>query len=235
MNLVEWLQHLMTNFGAAWVMWLMIGLSVGSVTIMLERGWFYFSIRDDIPQLAQSLRDKLRDNDLPAALSLLEKSPSAEAAVVVAGMREADRGVKAAEKAMRGAAALQKMKLEQRLAFLGTLGNNAPFIGLFGTVIGVVQAFEELGKQGMGNAQAAAGGAPTAVMSAIAEALVATAVGLAVAIPAVAAFNFYQRHTRAVLGNTEALTNVLLAHLSGEPKPEAAPKSKAKAAREEDD
>ena len=235
MNLVEWLQHLMTNFGAAWVMWLLIGLSVGSVTIMLERGWFYYSIRDDIPLLAQSLREKLRDDDLPAALSLLEKSPSAEAAVVVAGIREADRGVKAAEKAMRGAAALQKMKLEQRLAFLGTLGNNAPFIGLFGTVIGIVQAFDALGKQGMGSAQAATAAAPTAVMSSIAEALVATAVGLAVAIPAVAAYNFYQRHTRSVLGNTDALTNVLLAHLSGEEPPARAPKAKAKAAREEDD
>jgi biopolymer transport protein ExbB len=239
MNLVEWLQHLMTNFGAAWVMWLMIGLSVGSVTIMLERGWFYYSIRDDIPQLAQSLRERLRDDDLPAALSLLEKSPSAEAAVVVAGLREADRGVKSAEKAMKGAAALQKMKLERRLAFLGTLGNNAPFIGLFGTVIGVVQAFEQLGKQGMQGAQAAASAAaPAAVMSSIAEALVATAVGLAVAIPAVAAYNFYQRHTRAVLGNTEALSNVLLAHLSGESlesKPLAAGSARAKAAREEDD
>jgi biopolymer transport protein ExbB len=236
MNLVEWLQHLMTNFGAAWVMWLMIGLSVASVTIMLERGWFYFSIRDDIPALAQSLRDRLRDNNLDGALSLLEKSPSAEAAVVVAGLREADRGVKAAEKAMRGAAALQKMKLERRLAFLGTLGNNAPFIGLFGTVIGVVQAFEQLGKQGMGNAQAATGAAPTAVMSAIAEALVATAVGLAVAIPAVAAYNFYQRHTRSVLGNTDALSNVLLAHLSGEEKPSGARSvTKGKAADDEDD
>jgi biopolymer transport protein ExbB len=236
MNLVEWLQHLMTNFGATWVMWLMIGLSVGSVTIMLERGWFYYSIRDDIPQLATALREKLRDDDMPAALSVLQKSPSAEAAVVVAGLREADRGAKAAEKAMRGAAALQKMKLEQRLAFLGTLGNNAPFIGLFGTVIGIVQAFDALGKQGMGTATAASAAAPTAVMAAIAEALVATAVGLAVAIPAVAAYNFYQRHTRAVLGNTEALTNVLLAHLSGE-EPASAPavKAKAKAAREEDD
>ena len=236
MNLVEWLQHLMTNFGAAWVMWLMIALSVGSVTIMLERGWFYYSIRDDIPQLAAALREKLRDDDMPAALSVLQKSPSAEAAVVVAGLREADRGAKAAEKAMRGAAALQKMKLEQRLAFLGTLGNNAPFIGLFGTVIGIVQAFDALGKQGMGNAAAATAAAPTAVMSSIAEALVATAVGLAVAIPAVAAYNFYQRHTRAVLGNTEALTNVLLAHLSGEGEPApVATKAKAKASREEDD
>jgi biopolymer transport protein ExbB len=237
MNLVEWLQHLMTNFGAAWVMWLMIGLSVASVTIMLERGWFYYSIRDDIPTLATALRERLRDDNVDGALSLMEKSPSAEAAVVVAGLREADRGVAAADKAMRGAQALQKMKLERRLAFLGTLGNNAPFIGLFGTVIGVVQAFEQLGKQGMNNAQAASAAAPQAVMSSIAEALVATAVGLAVAIPAVAAYNFYQRHTRWVLGNTDALTNVLLAYLSGDDKPAVAAKAetKGKAGSSEDD
>jgi biopolymer transport protein ExbB len=71
-------------------------------------------------------------------------------------------------------------------------------------------------------------------MSAIAEALVATAVGLAVAIPAVAAYNFYQRHTRSVLGNTDALTNVLLAHLSGEEKPKTAA-ARAKAAAEDED
>jgi len=235
MNLVEWLQHLMTNFGATWVMELMILLSVASVTVMLERGWFYYSIRDDIPTLAQSLRDKLRDNDLGGALGLLEKSPSAEAAVVVAGLREADRGVRSAEKAMRGAQALQKMKLERRLAFLGTLGNNAPFIGLFGTVIGIVSAFEQLGKQGMSGAQAASVAAPQAVMSSIAEALVATAVGLAVAIPAVAAYNFFQRHTRAVLGNTDALSNVLLAHLSAEGESVGADKPRGKAARADED
>jgi biopolymer transport protein ExbB len=127
------------------------------------------------------------------------------------------------------------MKLEQRLAFLGTLGNNAPFIGLFGTVIGVVQAFEQLGKQGMSGAQAASAAAPAAVMSSIAEALVATAVGLAVAIPAVAAYNFYQRHTRSVLGNTDALSNVLLAHLSGEEKPVTAGYAKAKSIAGEGD
>jgi biopolymer transport protein ExbB len=235
MNLVEWLQHLMTNFGATWVMELMLALSVLSVTIMLERGWFYYSIRDDIPTLAQTLREKLGKDDMEGALGLLEKSPSAEAAVVVAGLREADRGAKAAEKAMRGAQALQKMKLERRLAFLGTLGNNAPFIGLFGTVIGVVQAFEQLGKQGMSSAQAAASAAaPQAVMSSIAEALVATAVGLAVAIPAVAAYNFYQRHTRAVLGNTDALSNVLLAYLLGEDKPAAGGSRKPTSGSDED-
>ena len=225
MNLVEWLQKLMTNFGAGWVMWLMVGLSVISVAVMLERGWFYWSLRDDIARLARELRDRLRDDDMEGARKLLEASPSAEAAVVVAGLMEADRGARSADEAMQGAAALQKMKLERRLAFLGTLGNNAPFIGLFGTVIGVVQAFEALGRQGgaVSAAQEGAFSAPTEVMAAIAEALVATAVGLLVAIPAVAMYNYYQRLARSILANTEALGHVLLSHLVAEHKPGAEP------------
>lgn len=224
MKLAEWLQKLMTNFGAAWVMWLMLGLSVISVAIMLERLWFFISLRDDLARLAQSLRDLLRKNDLSGARKLLETSPSSEAAVVAAGLAEADRGARAAEEAMAGATALQRMKLEKRLVFLGTLGNNAPFIGLFGTVIGIVQAFELLGRQDKASAaaQAASGvAAPQQVMAAIAEALVATAVGILVAIPAVAMFNVYSRHVKAILANTEALSRVLLAHLVGKPVPEA--------------
>jgi len=217
MNLVEWLQKLMTNFGAGWVMYLLIGLSVISVAVMLERGWFYWSLRDDIAKLAKQLREHLHVGDLDGAVKRMETSPSAEAAVVVACLLEADRGAKAAEEAMQGAAALQKMKLERRLAFLGTLGNNAPFIGLLGTVIGVVQAFEALGRQAESTQAAASAMAPQVVMTAIAEALIATAVGLAVAIPAVVMYNVFQRHARSILANTEALSRVLLAHLVAEP------------------
>lgn len=212
MNLVEWLQRLMTNFGAGWVMWLLVALSVISVAIMLERAWFYYTLRDDLAALASTLRELLRKNDLEGARKKLEASPSAEAAVVVAGILEADRGAKAADEAMQGAKALQRIKLERRLAFLGTLGNNAPFIGLFGTVIGVVQAFEALGQENAMQATAVAT-APQEVMSAIAEALVATAIGLAVAIPAVVMYNYYIRHSKAILANTEALSRVLMSHL----------------------
>lgn len=218
MNLVEWLQRLMTNFGAGWVMWLLVGLSVISVAIMLERGWFYWSLRDDIGALADKLRGRLRAGDLDGARKQLEASPSAEAAVVVAGLLEADRGAKAADEAMQGAAALQRVKLERRLAYLGTVGNNAPFIGLFGTVIGVVQAFEALGRTDVAQAAVSTSqvSAPTEVMSAIAEALVATAIGLLVAIPAVAMYNVFQRKAKSILANTEALSHVLLAHLVAE-------------------
>ncbi len=215
MNLVEWLQRLMTNFGAEWVMWLLLGLSVVSVAIMLERAWFYHGLKDDIEKLARELRERLRKSDLEGARKLLDVSPSAEAAVVISGLDEADRGSDSASEAMSGARALQRVKLERRLAYLGTLGNNAPFVGLFGTVIGVVEAFEVLGRQDavLAASEAAQGMAPQEVMAAIAEALVATAVGLFVAIPAVAMYNIFQRRIKTILANTDALGSVLLAHL----------------------
>jgi biopolymer transport protein ExbB/TolQ len=211
MNLVEWLQRLLTNFGAEWVMWLLLGLSVISVAIMLERAWFFRSLRDNTEQLGSELRTRLRANDLRGAQLLLEQSPSAEAAVVLSGLLEAERGARSAAEAMNGARALQRVKLERRLAFLGTLGNNAPFVGLLGTVIGVVDAFQLLGAQSSATAQAQM--APQQVMSAIAEALVATAVGLFVAIPAVAMYNLFQRRLKSILANTDALGSVLIAHL----------------------
>ncbi len=225
MNLVQWVQRLMSDFGATWVMWIMIGLSVISVAIMLERLWFFHSLKDDIAQLASKLRSALRDDDLEQAKKMLEASPSAEAAVVVAGLLEADRGAESADQAMMGATALQRLRLERRLVFLGTVGNNAPFIGLFGTVIGIIQAFEALGKQDSVSAAAtaAAGMAPQQVMAAIAEALVATAIGLLVAIPAVAMYNVFMRKAKSTMANTEALSRVLLAYLSGnDDKPAAA-------------
>jgi biopolymer transport protein ExbB len=191
---------------------------------MLERTWFYFSLRDDIAQLAEKLRKALRASDLEEAKKVIDNSPSAEAAVVSAGLAESDHGARAAEEAMLGATALQRMRLERRLAFLGTVGNNAPFIGLFGTVIGVIQAFEALGKEDKVSAAAtaAAGMAPQQVMAAIAEALVATAIGLFVAIPAVAAYNIFMRKSKSILANTEALSRVLLSYLVAEPEAPAA-------------
>jgi biopolymer transport protein ExbB len=218
--MIERLKSAMVGAGAEWVLWLMLGLSVISLAIMLERAWLFYTLRDDVEALMRDLGKLLRGGDLKGAKARLEQSPSSEAAVVVAGIAEADLGVASVEEAMAGAQALQRLKLERRLAFLGTVGNNAPFVGLLGTVIGIVGAFDELGKA---NAAPAAGGAaasasamaPQAVMTSIAEALVATAVGLVVAIPAVAAYNIFMRQVKETTANTDALGHVLLAHLKG--------------------
>ncbi|MCA9625805.1 MAG: MotA/TolQ/ExbB proton channel family protein, partial [Myxococcales bacterium] len=131
MDLVVWLEQIMVGFGAGWVMWLLIVLSIISVAIILERAWFFYSLRDDLDALRRDLRVAL-DKGLDAAMKRLQASPSAEAAVVQAGLEVYGKGPSAAYEAMEGAKALQRMKLEKRLAYLATLGNNAPFIGLFG-------------------------------------------------------------------------------------------------------
>jgi biopolymer transport protein ExbB len=207
----------MVGLGTGWILLLMLFLSIVSLAIMLERAWLYWSLRDDIDELMRDLGRLLRGGDLDEARRRLEASRSAEAAVVVAGLVESDRGVDAAEEAMEGASALQRLKLEKRLAFLGTLGNNAPFIGLLGTVIGIVAAFDELSKVKMAVSAGSTQLAPEAVMARISEALVATAIGILIAIPAVAAFNTFQRIVRGTVANTEALGHVLLAHLKAIP------------------
>ncbi|MGZ3451836.1 MAG: MotA/TolQ/ExbB proton channel family protein [Polyangiales bacterium] len=217
MKIVEKSKAVMLAMGAAPVMWLMIALSILSLAIILERGYFFYSIRDDLEALARELQNALNRGNIDEAKRRMEASPSAEAAVVVAGLVASDRGAAAAEEAMAGATALQRMKLERRLAYLGTLGNNAPFIGLFGTVVGIIQAFEKLGEAGKATAQASSVAAPAEVMASIAEALVATAIGLAVAIPAVAAYNYFQRLIKSTVMNTDALSRVLLAFLKSEP------------------
>src|SRR5277367_1037163 len=165
----------MVGLGTGWILALMLVLSIISLAIMLERVWLYWSLRDDIDVLMRDLGRLLRGGDMEGARRRLESSRSAEAAVVVAGLVEADHGVEAAQEAMEGASALQRMKLEKRLAYLGTLGNNAPFIGLLGTVIGILAAFDELSKNSLAPvAGASAQLAPQAIMGRIAEALVAT-------------------------------------------------------------
>ena len=220
--MIEKMKGAMVGLGAGWVLWLMLGLSVISLAVMLERAWLYWSLRDDMDKLMRELARLLRSGDMDGARRRLEASPSAEAAVVVAGLVESDQGVESAEEAMAGASALQRLKLEKRLAYLGTLGNNAPFIGLLGTVIGVVGAYDELAHpKSLVPAGPTAGGQAVsdALMAHIAEALVATAVGLVVAIPAVAAYNSFQRIVRSTVANTDALGHVLLAHLKSNPIP----------------
>lgn len=212
MDIVTKAKGLMLTLGASPVMWLMIGLSVVSLTIIVERAWFLLSIRANPAELAAKLAAHLETGDVAGARTVMQASHTVEGAIVAAGLQQAHRGPKAASEAMMGAVAVERLRLERRLAFLGTLGNNAPFVGLFGTVVGIVQAFDRLGATG------ATTSASSSVMASISEALVATAIGLLVAIPAVAAFNAFQRVIKAKLASAEALTRTLLAYLEGTPR-----------------
>lgn len=221
MDIVSQGKTLMLALGASKIMYLMLGLSVLSLAIILERAWFFFRTSDNLERLARQLDAHLESGDVEGAMRRMKESPSAEAAIVITGLRKAPRGAEAAAEAMIGATAVQRMKLERGLAYLGTLGNNAPFIGLFGTVIGIIMAFEHLGAAGHAATAGAATSASADVMSSIAEALVATAIGLAVAIPSVAFYNYFQRRIKATVSNTEALTRIVLSWLKSEGLPTA--------------
>ncbi len=214
MNIVERSKLILLDIGASPILYLMIALSIVSVAIMVERSLFFFRVREDLQRLAGDLARLLGTGDMAGARQLVVASRSAEAAIVAAGLARVEHGAAAVEEAMSGASAIQRMRLERRLGFLGTLGSNAPFVGLLGTVIGIVQAFDQLQAAGVANG---GGGAMSGVMGAIAEALVATAVGLVVAIPAVAAFNAFQRRIKGILGNAEALRHIVLSHVKASP------------------
>jgi biopolymer transport protein ExbB/TolQ len=174
-----------TLHGAGWVLWLLVTLSVLSLAVMLERFWFFRTRRISRRELADDIRRLLLERDEAGDADDL---PPADLSAAV-----------------EGAKARVKLRLERNLSFLATLGSNAPFIGLFGTVLGIIKAFHDLAAS-----QAAGAGAST-VMAGISEALVATAVGILVAIPAVVAFNYFGRCVRVRMAEVD-----WLAHMAAE-------------------
>jgi len=192
--------------GGAWVLWLLLGLSVASLAVMFERGWVFFRHRFDEDTFVSQIEPLLQQRGWPQALNLCKESRAFEPQVLRAGLTQIFRGKDAVQEAMEGERIRVGLVLEKRLSFLGTLGANAPFIGLFGTVLGIIHAFKDL-------ALTEGGGGP-AVMAGIAEALVATAVGLLVAIPAVVMYNLFHRRLHVVLERSKRLSQLLLAYMN---------------------
>jgi biopolymer transport protein ExbB/TolQ len=204
------IQEKLTGFammGATWVMWLLVALSVAGLAIALERAIYLLRTSENVRRLKAEILGFLRGGDIEAARARLARSRSFEAQVVAAGLEE-DEGHASAEERMGGAAQIAKLRMEKRLAFLGTLGANAPFIGLLGTVIGIIRAFHELNDS--------AGKVTAGLMSEVGEALVATAIGILVALPAIAFFNFFQRIIKGRLARADAFGKEVLAVLKAE-------------------
>jgi biopolymer transport protein ExbB len=191
-----------TLLGSEWVLWVLIGLSLLSVTIMVERGLFLAAGRVDFEALGKELLSFLKDGDAAGARRALAGQRAPESQIAFAGLEQYGRGSEAMSEAMASAKSRLRLDLERNLGVLGTLGNNAPFIGLFGTVLGIIKAFADLSHNQAGGA--------AAVMSGISEALVATAVGLMVAIPAVIAFNYFQGKVRGTIGRIDAMAHLIL-------------------------
>ncbi|MFI5307288.1 MAG: MotA/TolQ/ExbB proton channel family protein [Polyangiales bacterium] len=211
-------------FHAEWVLWLLFVLSVASVATMLERQRFYVRHRVDVREVERLLNDALDDRDAHDALRRMQEMDAMETRVLLSGLHGLGKGADSVEELLAGALGAEKLRYEGPIDFLATVASNAPFVGLFGTVLGVIHSFNDLSHD-IRNASAA-------VMAGIAESLVATAVGLFVAIPAIVAYNYFKRQIRVSAQRTDQLTRVLLSHLKRMDVPVVVPSSDAHKTRE---
>lgn len=190
--------------GGDWVIYLLLACSVLTVAVIIER----WRLHARETQFAKMLDDKagpaLEKGDLEAAQKAADGTPGAAAKVLSLALHHRGAGGAAVEDFAAAARLREKKRLEQRLLILGTLGNNAPFIGLFGTVLGVIKAFHDL-------SQVAAG--PEVVMQGLSEALVATAVGLLVAMPAVIFYNHFMKRASDILEGADVMVRLVVAGL----------------------
>ena len=193
-----------TMLGTEWVLWLLILLSVVSFAVIIERGLYFWKMKLDMTSFTDQLTKALESSNWDQVKSICESSPALACQTILRGIEARGRGNSAMEEAMTGFMIGQRQKLDHGLMVLGTLGNNAPFIGLFGTVLGIIIAFRDLALNPQGGA--------AVVMRGISEALIATAVGLIVAIPAVVAYNYYQRVVKRHISTAEALSKLVLSH-----------------------
>ncbi|MGC6418122.1 MAG: MotA/TolQ/ExbB proton channel family protein [Bradymonadia bacterium] len=192
-----------SELGAEWVMYLLMFLGAIMIGLFVQRLIFFRKRRVDVGSLGASLIEALKADDLDKARQLVATGDSMEARVISDALEDFEAGPAVVEQKIESALAAQKQEYDRYLNFFGTLGNNAPFVGLFGTVIGIIVSFQALGNNPKGGLEVVGPG--------IAEALVATAVGLLIAIPAVVIFNSFKVRVKNHVSNTVSLSGIVKA------------------------
>lgn len=175
--------------GGDWIIWVLIACSVLALAVIIERGLFLK--KEEAAFLG--LQNSLMAGEEKINLSEFDGSASR---LLGDALTESSRKKPFNSELFAAKSWPEKNLLEKRLLILGTLGSNAPFIGLLGTVLGVIKAFHDLSQSGAG---------PEVVMKGLSEALVTTAIGLFVAIPCVISYNYFQDKVQKILSGTESL------------------------------
>ncbi|MDX1956949.1 MAG: MotA/TolQ/ExbB proton channel family protein [Leptospiraceae bacterium] len=192
------------EFGEQAVFWLMGFASVIAVAVGVERTLVFFrSVKNDsviIPELITSFRKK----EISGLTAIEAREPrSVYARFASFAAEHYNSGTESLNELLSGKMITERIELEKRLPILSTLGNNAPFLGLLGTVLGVIKAFKSLGSLGSSGAEV--------VMQSISVALLATAAGLFVAIPVVMVNNYFSKKLKVISQNLDILSKEILA------------------------
>jgi biopolymer transport protein ExbB len=195
------------QLGANWVLWLLIALSVISVGVMIDRALWLRTRDTDTERFVRELKGAFDRGEIDRLQTKYMDDAAIPIQVGLRGLAARDKGAEAVAEAMHGERARWRRAADRNLIVLGTLGNNVPFVGLFGTVLGVINAFQHLAMK--------AANAEQETLQNIAEALSATAIGLMVAIPAVIAFNFFSRKVRVIMGGADEVAHAVLSLVHG--------------------
>lgn len=188
--------------GGDWVIWALALSSLAAVTAIIDRFKLLKAESATLAGLRGPFMKALDTGDEEQVRKALDSHPGSAAHALRTALEKLPDGREAAAEYLLAALADERRALERHMLLLGTLGNNAPFVGLFGTVLGVIKAFHDLAQSGAG---------PEVVMAGLSEALVATAVGLLVALPCVFAFNMLSKQVKDLVGETQALGRRLIA------------------------
>jgi biopolymer transport protein ExbB len=204
--------------GAEWVLYVLVFLSVLSIALIFERMKFYRDASKGLAEFRKLVRESTSKGKMSDAVQLAQSRmqkhgdsvSDLESEMALALLSHPKSSPDILGEIAQDAVVRARLNWDKNLSVLATIGSNAPFIGLFGTVLGIIKAFHDLSQQGATGTQA--------VSSGISEALVATAVGLLVAIPAVVAFNLFQRRVKSAISEAEALKSFLIGKLSASAK-----------------
>jgi biopolymer transport protein ExbB len=165
-------------------MYILLFCSVLSLAIILERTWSYRRrSRIRRVEFMRYIRREIQKEDYEKAFDIAKNTDTPFSAVVAAGLSLHGHSEVVISNTMEREIAIETTKLERYTNILGTIGSTAVYIGLFGTVLGIMRAFRDISEAGSGGI--------SVVINGIAEALICTAAGLAVAVPAVIAYNFF--------------------------------------------
>jgi biopolymer transport protein ExbB len=211
---------LFVGYGESFVFAMLVLASILALAVGLERAYVLRkNSSKKISLFAGELIALLRKRDLASAAKLVrEAGDNTYSRFSEFAIEQSKDNTEGLPDLMTGKIIEEKIFLERRLTVLNTLGNNAPFIGLLGTVLGVIKAFHGLGTLGSTGAEV--------VMRSISRALLATAAGLFIAIPVVMANNYFSKKVKIIIQQLEILAREFTASLRG--RRPAAPKPKAR-------
>lgn len=196
-------------------MWMLLALSIVAVAIVIERLLFFASQHSDSKALLRALGQKIASDDLAGAIKVCEQNKGMLPKILEFGLKRGEKNRADITDALSIALMEHLNSLERNLAVIGTIAVIAPFVGLFGTVLGIIRAFQDIALKGNST--------PAVVAAGVSEALITTAAGLFVAVVAVIFFNYFKSRIKSynqeMIVAANQLAEMLHFHNTGSPIP----------------